>query len=262
MYIEATCSKQDLAVLFQHIQDTWQHLGEDEPYWSVITSDEFHSTNIDAVRDKFYASGRADVERMHASLERNGIDYSRFTSCLEYGCGLGRVTRWLCERFEVVYGYDISRTHLKGTKEYLRELGIRNALLRHVERVDQVLKLPKAHVVYSILVLQHNPPPLIRLMIRSFTKALHSGGVAFFQVPTYRLDYSFSVQRYLKEDVKSNEMMEMHILPQKEKLRSCDRQAEWLSKSLRTDAPGRGTKRCPTPSSFRNASVAKAPSAA
>ena len=42
---------------------------------------------------------------------------------------------------------------------------------------------------------------------------MNSGGIAFFQVPTYRIEYSFSLEDYLKDQTKRHEI-EMHVLPQ------------------------------------------------
>ena len=42
---------------------------------------------------------------------------------------------------------------------------------------------------------------------------LKPGGVAYFQVPTYRAGYRFALEEYLREDVGKGEM-EMHVLPQ------------------------------------------------
>ena len=56
--------------------------------------------------------------------------------------------------------------------------------LRHVRTVDEMVNLERVDLVYSLIVLQHNPPPVIRLIVRAFLKALNPGGVAYFQVPT------------------------------------------------------------------------------
>jgi hypothetical protein len=64
-----------------------------------------------------------------------------------------------------------------------------------------------------MIVLQHNPPPVIAFIIEALIRALNPGGVAFFQVPTYRRGYTFSLTDYLSEDA-SKGGMEMHVLPQ------------------------------------------------
>jgi SAM-dependent methyltransferase len=214
MQIEDAYSDAELAKVFSHVQDTWQHLGETEPHWSVLTSDEFRAGNIKASIAKFYASGKHGVARLLMTLDRNRIDHRGFQTCLEYGCGLGRVTRWLATEFPVVLGYEISKAHLRRAKEYLGEEGVRNVTFHHIKVIDDILNLSKVDLIYSVLVLQHNPPPLIELIIVQLIRALNKGGVALFQVPTYRRGYSFSLKKYLSSRPAQG-TVEMHVLPQR-----------------------------------------------
>jgi SAM-dependent methyltransferase len=215
MHVEEVDGEQDLTSILDHIQRCWQQLGETEPHWSVCSSDRFLQSQIQETKDEFYNSGRYDVARLLLTLERNGIDPTAFRTCLEYGCGLGRVTAWLAERFESVYGYDISLAHLQSTENYLAQRDARNVILRHIRSVQDIFQLQKSDIIYSVLVLQHNPPPIIRLIVREFLRALNPGGVAFFQVPTYRQGYSFTRDAYLNNEATNHETMEMHVLPQR-----------------------------------------------
>jgi SAM-dependent methyltransferase len=205
----------DLQRLFSHIQNVWEYLGETEPYWSVSTAEQFKSSRIRDTQDVFYDAGLGLVEIFFKTLERNGIDYSSFKTCLEYGCGLGRLTCWLAKRFERVIGYDISRPHLQLAKKYLADVGRQNVSLHHISKPQEISNFPKVDVAYSLIVLQHNPPPIIRLIIQEMIRALNSGGIAFFQLPTYRLGYRFFLQEYLAGEATRCEM-EMHVLPQSE----------------------------------------------
>jgi SAM-dependent methyltransferase len=215
MQVEMELSESDRQVLFRHIQDTWEQLGEKEPYFSVFTSEQFKQAKIKDNMDAFYATGRHNVEGMFKTLARNGIDCTRFRSCLEFGCGVGRNTRWLCERFARVYGYDISKSHLRIAENYFTGQKIRNATFQRLRRVQDIKTLPAVDLVYSILVLQHNPPPIIELIVRQFIKILNPGGIAFFQVPTYRSGYVFTLQDYFRDEIQTRKM-EMHVLPQKQ----------------------------------------------
>ncbi len=213
MRVENVFDEALLQVLFKHIQDTWSHFGETEPHWSVLSSEQFLQTSINNTKDIFYNSGQTNVIQLLKTLERNGLDYATFKSCLEYGCGLGRVTRWLSPKFETVFGYDISKAHLESAEHYLKTQGIHNITLHHIREVKDLENLPKVDLIYSVIVLQHNPPPIISLIIKEIVKALNPGGVAYFQVPTYRIGYSFCLEEYLNDEAIRRDM-EMHILPQ------------------------------------------------
>jgi 2-polyprenyl-3-methyl-5-hydroxy-6-metoxy-1,4-benzoquinol methylase len=217
MAIEEITSEHNLQRLFQHIQDTWQQLGETEPHWSVASAERFRQSSIQNTLDEFYARGKRLVQRFFCCLDRNDVDYTAFKSCLEYGCGLGRVTRWLSEKFETVYGYDISLSHLQYAGNYLTEVGISNVTLQHLKCLQDIEKLPKVDAIYSIIVLQHNPPPVISLIVRSFLRSLNPGGIAFFQVPTYQLGYDFLLEEYLRylQNKATKHEMECHVLPQR-----------------------------------------------
>jgi SAM-dependent methyltransferase len=217
MQIEEVVSKEKLQVLFDHIQATWQILGQTEPHWSVLSSEGYKQSSIQSTKDaldNFYATGQHEVIRFLSTLERNLIDCSSLKTCLEFGCGVGRVTQWLSERFDQVFAFDISSTHLEIAQNRLHEEGINNVMLRHINELNDMIDLPKVDVLYTIIVLQHNPPPVIRFLISQLLKALKPNGIAFFQVPTYRTNYMFSLGEYLSTNATQNEM-EMHVLPQK-----------------------------------------------
>jgi trans-aconitate methyltransferase len=153
------------------------------------------------------------VDRLFKTLERNQVSCSTYKSCLEFGCGLGRVTRWLSDRFESVIGCDISRAHLKEAEKYLSAQAISNVTFFQINQVEDIKKLPKADVVFSVIVLQHNPPPVIELILHQLIKVLNPGGVAYFQLPTYLQGYHFSLKEYLANEGEQREI-EMHYLPQ------------------------------------------------
>lgn len=215
MKIQLETTEAERQALLQHIQSSWEHLGATEPHWSVLTADKFKQEHIAENEEAFYQTGKPNVEVLWQSLRRNGIDPTVLKSCLEYGCGLGRVTRWLAERFDQVYGYDISRAHLAGAGDYLKRRQFQNVVLRHIAAPGDVAQLEKTDLVYSVIVLQHNPPPIIAMIVRGLLMSLKPGGIAYFQVPTYQRGYNFSCAGYLGK-VGGKKGMEMHALPQAE----------------------------------------------
>jgi SAM-dependent methyltransferase len=215
MQIDELRSDDELRTLFAHIGETWRRFGETEPHWSVSTSKRYLREYIDENRGAFYESGKFDALRLFGSLARNGIDASRLKTCLELGCGVGRVTGWLAQRFEHVVGYDISEPHLEVARAHFDAQGIGNVSLRQLSGPDDLREFPRVDAVFSVVVLQHNPPPIIAAMVEALLRALNPGGVAFFQVPTYRVGYRFDLASYLANDANSHDVMEMHVLSQR-----------------------------------------------
>jgi len=216
MTVEVGSSEAELQEIFTHIQNSWTSLGESDPFFSVLTKGRFWQSQITQQRiEEFYESGREEVARLLKTLARNSVDVSSLKTCLDYGCGACRISRWLADEFETVYAYDVSKNHLKIARKYLKKQGVSNVSFHQLKKLVDLSNLPQVDLVYCVIVLQHNPPPVIHWTITQFMRALRPGGVAFFQVPTYREGYRFLCQEYL-ENVPQEGRMEMHILPQKE----------------------------------------------
>lgn len=218
MDIQTDYTRDELARLFSHIQDNWRNLGKTEPHWSVLSSDQFKREHIKLSEESFYESGREELLLARDTLARNGIDIAQLRSCLEFGCGLGRITHWLAQQFESVHGYDISDSHLSLAAQYMAGKAVSNVHFTHLTAIDDLASMPKVDFIFSVIVLQHNPPPVIAHTIKALLAALNVGGVALFQVPIYRANYRFSVQQYL-DNLDGSGDIEMHILPQREVFR-------------------------------------------
>lgn len=199
--------------LFDHVNRSWQHLGETDPYWSVLTAPEYRGKPSAEHIARFFASGEAEVERLRKALARSGISLDGRSSCLEYGCGLGRVTRHLAPHFTRTIGVDISAPHLRLARELAETDGVRGIEWVHLHTLDSLAALPEVDFIYSVIVLQHNPPPVIERILSAFARILKPGGIAYFQVPTYRFDYEFRLAEYVRDQLDKREM-EMHAFPQ------------------------------------------------
>ena len=219
MRIEAVDDPAEIARLLDHIARTWTGFGETEPHFSVLTDEKFKAARLDANREIFNASGKDSVDRLDAALARAGVGPHRDAVCLELGCGVGRVTAWLARRFAHVIATDISASHLALARAHLEAQGAANVEFHRLAAVDAIDALPAFDLFFSVIVLQHNPPPVIRAILERVFARLRPGGLAYFQVPTYRADYSFDLDAYLRNDVGRNEM-EMHVLPQSAILRA------------------------------------------
>lgn len=147
--------------------EDWQELGSREPYFAVLTDERFLRDRLDdQAREAFFASGEADVEELFALA---GPGFSP-RSALDFGCGVGRLTRALARRVERVYGVDVAPAMLDLARA-------------NVPSATFSTDLPDVELdfICSLLVFQHIPVPRGLSTLRSLLHRLAPGGVAALQ---------------------------------------------------------------------------------
>jgi SAM-dependent methyltransferase len=216
MSVQASCSREELEALWNHISEVWNHLGSTDPLWSVLTNGRYRVSNSPdaSAIDDFYEGGQVDKNYLMAALSRNGFEPADFDTLAEYGCGVGRTTSWLAPAFRNIKAFDISAPHLNLARNYLASVGQSNVDFVHVSGPADLEKLQGIDLFFSLIVLQHNPPPIILDVLRQAFTGLSAGGVAVFQVPTHSETYRFALSEYWR-DVAVKKEMEIHFLPQR-----------------------------------------------
>jgi SAM-dependent methyltransferase len=215
MRVQTSCGPEERLALWSHIASVWSAYGETDPYWSVMTNPRWRAANMSNAKalSDFHATGEGDALRLDAWLRRNALFCDADAVCAEYGTGVGRVTSFLAGRFRRVITFDVSRSHLNIARDHLEGKGVHNVEYVLVRGEMDLERLTGIDVFYSILVLQHNPPPIMEEILDRAFDGLRPGGAAFFQIPTYSRDYAFSCAEHLSH-IEKETVMEMHFLPQ------------------------------------------------
>ncbi len=209
--IELSATVEQRSRMLARIEQSWTHMGEVRPHYSVLTTDDFRPENIHRSIDRFWASGDVEADVAAFLLRRLGSDDLAQKTCVEYGCGMGRVTIPLAARFAEVHAYDISPSHLALAQQRAEAMGAENVRFHHCAG-GLPTRLESCDFFYSRLVFQHNPPPIISELICLALGSLRPGGIAFFGVPIYLPGYRFRIEEYLAAP--RNGCMEMHCIPQ------------------------------------------------
>jgi SAM-dependent methyltransferase len=155
----------------------WEAFGREDPLWAVLSNPAKKGRKWDV--DEFFGTGEAEIAAAMARLGALGITPA-LGSALDFGCGVGRLTRALAGRFERAVGVDVSLAMIQEARRLNPRL-----IFIHNDRPDlHVVETASIDFAYSRLVLQHVPPVLSLGYVREFGRVLAPGGVAMFQIPT------------------------------------------------------------------------------
>jgi ubiquinone/menaquinone biosynthesis C-methylase UbiE len=161
------------------LRDNWNTFGEKDPMWAVLAQADRKGRRWSA--DEFFATGRDEIASVMRMADELGFP-RRHRSVLDFGCGVGRLTRPLSEYFDEAVGVDIAPSMLA---EAERHNDRPNCRFVHNESPDLAMFPDETFdLVYSNIVLQHVPPTLAKGYIAEFARILSSGGLVVFSLPT------------------------------------------------------------------------------
>lgn len=208
--VQHDVTPEQLQILLTRIREQWTMLGETDPHWSVLTADKYKADQLDeAALTDFHNSGGEMLDLLQVFERRTGASAGRGV-CLELGCGTGRITSHLARRFERVIAVDISPGNLRLCEEHMKAQGIENVETRLVSDPADFERFPPIDFFFSVIVLQHNSPPIQKFLLNTILGRIRPGGAAFFQIPTTMQGYRFNIDEYLAT---THPVMEMHNLP-------------------------------------------------
>jgi SAM-dependent methyltransferase len=234
--IDVDVSEAQRKALFDRLQRQWRALGDEEPFWSVLTHETYRAANLDqAVIDRFYETGADHAQLIELFCARTQSEI-RYGTCVELGCGVGRVTKHLAARFEKVIALDISEGNLRECRAMAEKAGLSNIECMLLQSPEDITRLEAVDFFYSVIALQHSPPPIQKYMLDILLSKLRVGGGFLFQTQTYYPLYAFSIEEHLAS---SAEVMDMHSLPMHEALRLIDKHGHRIQEVMEDMWTGR-----------------------
>jgi SAM-dependent methyltransferase len=211
--VETTVAPELLTRMLARTEAIFTTNARDRPHWTVLTAPRFEPDQFEAHRDQFFQSGRDAVGTFQAFAARAGVDLTSYRTCFELGCGVGRVTVALAELFSRVTGADIAAPMLEEAARSAAAFSVTNIQWLLTNRFAVYDEIPEFDVFFTGIVLQHNPPPVMGYLLTRLLGKLRPGGIAYFQIPTYRMGYSFLAEQYV--EYPANNHIEMHVFPQR-----------------------------------------------
>jgi SAM-dependent methyltransferase len=162
------------------LQRVWEDWAQADPLWAILSDPAKSQRRWD--RDEFFATGRDEIRTVMRSLTDRGICVRRHR-CLDFGCGVGRLTQGLGEFFEICDGVDISPTMIQEAKK--NNMHPDRCFFWLNDQADLKMFPSKSFdLIYSNIVLQHIQPDISERYVKEFVRLLVDGGIAVFQVPS------------------------------------------------------------------------------
>ncbi|MBZ5493466.1 MAG: class I SAM-dependent methyltransferase [Acidobacteriia bacterium] len=164
----------------KELQRNWEGLAQTDPLWAICTDPSKRNSQWD--REEFFATGRKEIETVLGYATRVGLCIDKSRPALDFGCGVGRLTRAMSEYFSECRGVDISPTMISTARELNHDCPRCHFQLNEDTRLKC---LPDNYFgfIYTNLVLQHIAPPCSHQYIVELIRILNPGGVLIVQVP-------------------------------------------------------------------------------
>ena len=161
------------------IKDFWDRKSRENAMYYISTYRPYDQQDP----EEFWKWGRILTERY---LTASGISFTGEEVVLDLGCGMGRMTRTLAERFHLVYGLDVSDEMIRLARESLKDCA--NVRFEVGNGTDLACFADETFdFVFSYITLQHVPgAALTQQYIREMGRVLTDGGYAYFQVDNAR----------------------------------------------------------------------------
>ena len=115
----------------ERLRRHWDLLGKKDPLWAVLALENKRGNRWRV--DEFFATGQDEIEEVTKHMGALGVELDR-RNALDFGCGVGRLTQALADRFEVVWGVDIAPSMIEQATRFDRHPGTCHYILN--ERAD------------------------------------------------------------------------------------------------------------------------------
>lgn len=163
----------DLHDRLSGLRREWDQLGRTNPKWAVCTTKRDRQWG-DA---EFFATGVAEIDALVDYLDDRAPGLRR-DDALDFGCGVGRLTRALASHFTRAVGVDVAPSMVAEARQ--SDAGGRCTFVVNDSPDLRQFADASFDLVYSTMVFQHMDPALTSAYLGEFRRVLRDDGAAVF----------------------------------------------------------------------------------
>ena len=157
----------------------WNVLAELDPLWTILSEPEKKFGKWNPA--EFFSTGEREADRVLEMCKSHGIapTFDRF---LDFGCGVGRMTRGFSRAFKSCTGLDVSEKMISLAKTYNADRANCNFIANDAPKLP--FESRTFDFVFTVLVLQHLPTKKAILgYVAELIRVAKDGAVISFQLP-------------------------------------------------------------------------------
>ena len=160
------------------LKENWEIIGREDPLWGVLSDPSKKGNKWD--ENEFFNTGKKEITELLNELQKLKVSLE-YDECLDFGCGVGRLSFALLDHFKTTTGVDISSSMIEKANYFNKN----NSCIFILNCSDNlgIFNNEKFSFIYTNLVLQHMKPKYSKKYILEFFRILKQSGILIFQIP-------------------------------------------------------------------------------
>jgi ubiquinone/menaquinone biosynthesis C-methylase UbiE len=164
----------------EKLQENWEGFAQIDPLWAICVDSRRRDNRWS--KEEFFETGTVEMGRVMKHLRSLELYPDAASPALDFGCGVGRLTRAMSEYFPDCWGIDIAPTMVRLAEEFNRD---RAGCRFWLNEADDLMMFPDSTFgfIYSSIVFQHIQRTHAERYLFELIRVLKAGGILVFQVP-------------------------------------------------------------------------------